>query len=55
MKRLTIPGSGTESRATKPARVSRTVLREQKRADVINGDEEGYYNVPGPARPKRKK
>lgn len=41
--------------ATKPARVSRTVLREQKRADVINGDEEGYYNVPGPARPKRKK
>lgn len=41
--------------AAKPARVSRTVLREQKRADVINGDEEGYYNVPGPARPKRKK
>lgn len=39
----------------KPARVSRTVLREQKRADVINGDEEDYYNVPGPARPKRKK
>ncbi len=39
----------------KPARVSRTLLREQKRADVINGDEEDYYNVPGPARPKRKK
>ena len=38
-----------------PARVSRTLLREQKRADVINGDEEDYYNVPGPARPKRKK
>ena len=44
-----------QASATKPARVSRTVLREQKRADVINGDEEGYYNVPGPARPKRKK
>ena len=39
----------------KPVRVSRTLLREQKRADVINGDEEDYYNVPGPARPKRKK
>lgn len=38
-----------------PRRTSRTTLREQKRADVINGDEEDYYNVPGPARPKRKK
>lgn len=41
--------------AARAPRVSRTVLREQKRADVINGDEQDYYNVPGPARPRRKK
>lgn len=35
-------------------RVSRTVLRELKRIDVIDDEEDGY-NVPGPARPKRKK
>ncbi len=40
--------------ATKPARVSRTVLREQKRAHIIDLDEDDDYNVPGPARPKRK-
>ncbi|WP_368923063.1 TlyA family RNA methyltransferase [Comamonas aquatica] len=34
-------------------RVSRTVLRELKRIDVIDDEEDGY-NVPGPARPKRK-
>ena len=34
-------------------RVSRTVLRELKRIDVISDEEDGY-NVPGPARPKRK-
>ena len=34
-------------------RVSRTVLRELKRIDVIEDENEGY-NVPGPARPKRK-
>lgn len=38
----------------KPARVSRTVLREQKRAHIIDLDEDDDYNVPGPARPKRK-
>ena len=40
---------------TTPAakRVSRTVLRELKRIDVIDDEEDGY-NVPGPARPKRK-
>ncbi len=41
--------------SAKPARVSRTVLREQKRAHIIDLDEEDDYNVPGPARPKRKK
>ena len=35
-------------------RVSRTVLRELKRIDVIDDEDDGY-NVPGPARPKRKK
>ena len=34
-------------------RVSRTVLRELKRIDVIDDEDDGY-NVPGPARPKRK-
>lgn len=38
----------------KPARVSRTVQREQKRAHLIDPDEDDDYNVPGPARPKRK-
>ena len=40
--------------ATATKRVSRTVLRELKRIDVIDDEEDGY-NVPGPARPKRKK
>ncbi len=38
----------------KPARVSRTVLREQKRAHIIDESEDEGYNLPGPARPKRK-
>ena len=34
-------------------RVSRTVLRELKRIEIFDDEEDGY-NVPGPARPKRK-
>lgn len=40
--------------SVKTKRVSRTVLREQKRADIVDMDEADGYNVPGPARPKRK-
>lgn len=40
--------------SAKTKRVSRTVLREQKRADIMEVDEADGYNVPGPARPKRK-
>ncbi|MBF6629764.1 MAG: TlyA family RNA methyltransferase [Comamonas sp.] len=39
--------------ASAAKRVSRTVLRELKRIDVIDDEDDGY-NVPGPARPKRK-
>lgn len=51
----TIDEQQAQAALAAPRRTSRTTLREQKRADVINGDEEDYYNVPGPARPKRKK
>ena len=48
-------GEPLPDQPTAPAakRVSRTVLRELKRIDVIDDEEDGY-NVPGPARPKRK-
>lgn len=36
-------------------RVSRTVLREQRRKDVIDEEYDNAYGVPGPARPKRKR
>lgn len=51
---LDTPLPDQSAQSAKPARVSRTVLREQKRAHIIDLDEDDDYNVPGPARPKRK-
>lgn len=54
-KEIKFAGEPLPDQPAAPAakRVSRTVLRELKRIDVIDDEEDGY-NVPGPARPKRK-